>query len=123
MRRFVLPQKHGLRHRQSAGLHSASSRHPRRTSCPPDERVSWPARGWKWRTCSATSARLFVSSMARRCPPARRRAMIAIETLPHRRSRRSRRAVRRLRSSTCRLTTRAATKLPEVPGPRTSQMA
>ena len=29
----------------------------------------WPARGWKWRMCSATSARLSVISMARRCLP------------------------------------------------------
>ena len=28
-----------------------------------------PARGWKWRMWSATSAQLSVISMARRCPP------------------------------------------------------
>lgn len=28
-----------------------------------------PGRGWKWRMCSATSARRSVISMARRCPP------------------------------------------------------
>ena len=32
-------------------------------------RVPWPARGWKWRTCSATSARLSVTGTAHRCPP------------------------------------------------------
>ena len=59
----------GLRHRQSAGLSASDPAHACRTSCPPDARSSWPARGWKWRMCSATSARLSVTSMARRCPP------------------------------------------------------
>ena len=59
----------GLRHGQSAGITQRRCGQPRRTWCPPEARVPWPARGWKWRMCSATSARLFVTSMARRCPP------------------------------------------------------
>jgi site-specific recombinase XerD len=46
-----------------------SSRRPRPTSCPPEPRVPWPARGWKWRMCSAASARRFVTGTARRCRP------------------------------------------------------
>jgi integrase/recombinase XerD len=57
----------GLRHRQPTGR-AASDNTGRagsraRLTAPP-----CPARGWKWRMCSATSARLSVISTARRCP-------------------------------------------------------
>ena len=58
----------GLRHRRSAGLVASDNTWSCRTSCPPDGGRRCPARGWKWRMCSATSARLSVISTARRCP-------------------------------------------------------
>jgi hypothetical protein len=59
--------QHGLRYRQSAGVprHRLANLAGPRPGLKP--RASWPTRGWKWRTCSAASARLSVSSMARRC--------------------------------------------------------
>ena len=59
---------HGLRHRQPAGRIASDSNgragpRARLTAGP------WPARGWKWRMYSGTSARLSASSMARRCLP------------------------------------------------------
>ena len=78
------------------------SRQPPRTSYPPEARVSWPAAGWKWRTCSAASARLSVTSTARRCR-LRGGAHAGDRMLPHRSPRRSCRALRRLRPSTRRV--------------------